>query len=63
MLAEGWQIKNLDAVAQIQLGATVNSNQVLQDPVDIPYMRVANVQDGWLDLQEIEEIRIERAPS
>lgn len=61
MLAEGWQIKNLDAVAQIQFGATVNSNQVLQDPLAMPYMRVANVQDGWLDLQEIEEISIERA--
>jgi type I restriction enzyme S subunit len=57
---EGWKLKRLDKVAQIQTGIAKNQ-QALSDYVELPYLRVANVQDGFLDLSEIKTIRIEKS--
>jgi type I restriction enzyme S subunit len=35
--------------------------QGLKDPTTLPYLRVANVQDGYLDLADIKEIQVERS--
>jgi len=56
---KGWEVKRLVDVATIQTGTAKNKN-LTGDFVEVPYLRVANVQDGYLDLSEIKTISIER---
>lgn len=58
-LPSGWRVMALDQVAHIRSGVTV-SKKKLKNPVRLPYLRVANVQAGHLDLEEIKEIDIEQ---
>jgi type I restriction enzyme S subunit len=52
----------LGYLATIQSGVTVDGNRDHgPDDVTLPYLRVANVQDGRLDLQAITEIQIPRS--
>lgn len=55
-LSEGWVWARLVAVASIKGGITVDKKR--QDPTarPVPYLRVANVQRGYLDLDEIKLI-------
>jgi type I restriction enzyme S subunit len=55
-----WLATCLSDIAEIQGGLTKDSKK--QDPEDpeLPYLRVANVQRGYLDLQEIVFIRVPR---
>lgn len=53
-----WHICSLSTVAQIQTGVAKGRNN-LKNPVSLPYLRVANVQDGHVDLSEIKELVIE----
>lgn len=55
-----WQVEPLAKVAEIRSGIAKNVNAVIADAIEVPYLRVANVQDGYLDLQEISTIRINR---
>lgn len=55
----GWEVQYLEEVATIQTGAAKNSKAV-GDFIEMPYLRVANVQDGFLDLTEIKKINIEK---
>jgi type I restriction enzyme S subunit len=52
-----WGIKKLEEVAKITSGIT-KGRKVRQDEFigELPYMRVANVQDGFLELSEIKTI-------
>jgi restriction endonuclease S subunit len=51
----------LGYLATIQSGITVDANRDHgSDSVTLPYLRVANVQDGHLDLGTITEIRVPR---
>jgi type I restriction enzyme, S subunit len=51
----------LGYLATIQSGITVDANRDHgSDSVTLPYLRVANVQDGHLDLRIITEIRVPR---
>lgn len=52
-----WRSSKLGDVARVQSGAQVGRNGI-KDPVCLPYLRVANVQDGFLDLREIKTIRV-----
>lgn len=58
-LPTGWRVKPLAQVASVRSGLAV-SKAKLKDPVRLPYLRVANVQAGWLDLREIKSIEVER---
>jgi type I restriction enzyme S subunit len=49
----------LENCAEVRTGVAKNSNRE-GDMVEMPYMRVANVQDGYLDLGEIKSISIDR---
>jgi type I restriction enzyme, S subunit len=52
-----WPAVNLGEVADIQSGVTLG--RMLNGPtITLPYLRVANVQDGHLDLSTIKEIEI-----
>lgn len=60
MLPEGWQKVLLHKVAEVQTGVAKGKTG-LTDPVRLPYLRVANVQDGRIDLGEVKYIEIERS--
>ena len=55
-LPEGWVWARLDAIAALRGGITVDSKR--KDPTarSVPYLRVANVQRGYLDLAEVKHI-------
>ncbi len=56
-IPDGWKKVRLDKVAHIQTGIAKNQKE-LHDPMTLPYLRVANVQDGYLDLRKIKTIQI-----
>ncbi|MCP4168384.1 MAG: restriction endonuclease [Chloroflexi bacterium] len=51
-----WNFKELDEVADIASGVTKGQRFNGKKTVLVPYLRVANVQDGYLDLSEIKSI-------
>jgi type I restriction enzyme S subunit len=51
-------IKRLDEIADVSSGVTKGRNLNGAELISVPYMRVANVQDGHLNLSEIKEIEI-----
>ena len=56
-LPEGWTWAILDALAHIKGGITKDQKRKHTAPVrSVPYLRVANVQRGYLDLKEVKEI-------
>lgn len=55
---KGWEERELKAIAEIRSGVTKGKKIDLDKAVSIPYMRVANVQDGYLDLSDIQEILV-----
>jgi type I restriction enzyme S subunit len=55
-----WRYVRLDTIAQIGSGMSVSKDRVLEDPVEVPYLRVANVQRGKLDLAQIKVIKVEK---
>lgn len=57
---KAWPVKSLEEVAEVQTGLAKGKAD-LRDPVTLPYLRVANVQDGFLDLSEIKTIQVARA--
>lgn len=59
-LPDGWTQLPLHEVAEIRTGIA-KGKQGLRDPVSLPYLRVANVQDGYFDLDEVKTIAVERA--
>jgi len=50
----------LSEVAEVRGGIAKNSNQVIEDPIQVAYLRVANVQDGYLDLTDLNTIEISK---
>lgn len=48
----------LGEIASIQTGLTVGKRYGAANLVSRPYLRVANVQRGWLDLEDIREILV-----
>lgn len=51
-----WSVASLETVANVASGVTKGRRLDGAEVVDVPYMRVANVQDGFLDLAEIKTI-------
>lgn len=58
---EHWQIKRLKFIATVQTGVAKGKDNVGKDTIEVPYLRVANVQDGYLSLDEVTTIEIPRA--
>jgi type I restriction enzyme S subunit len=52
-----WEITKLRDVAFVQTGVQKGAS-INGDKIKLPYIRVANVQDGHLDLSEIKEIEV-----
>jgi type I restriction enzyme, S subunit len=55
---KGWPVKELGKLADIRSGVTKGPRLGDSETISVPYMRVANVQDGKLDLSDIKEIEI-----
>lgn len=53
-----WEVACLGEVSDISSGITLGKNHVGPNTVELPYLRVANVQDGYLNLKEVKTIRI-----
>ncbi len=47
-------------LAEIRSGIAKNSNTAITNPVFVHYLRVANVQDGFLDLTEMSQLQVNR---
>ena len=56
-----WRISPLDESSEVQTGVTKGRRLNGADVVSVPYLRVANVQDGFLDLAEMKNIDIRRS--
>lgn len=55
---KNWKTKNLDEIAEIVSGVTKGRKFKNSDTVYVPYMRVANVQDGQIDLTDVKKIEV-----
>ena len=53
-----WNVSRLKFHAAIQTGVAKGKDNTGKDTVTVPYLRVANVQDGYLDLEDIATIEI-----
>lgn len=58
---EHWVVKRLKFIATVQTGIAKGKDNAEKDTVEVPYLRVANVQDGYLDLEEVATIEVSTA--
>lgn len=58
MVPSGWERLPLEKIADVRSGVA-KGKKGLKNPVTVPYLRVANVQDGHINLDEVKEIAIE----
>ena len=58
-IPEEWIFLRLSDMAAVGSGMSVSKARKLDAPVDVPYLRVANVQRGFLDLGDIKTMKIE----
>ena len=55
----GENLVRLARFAEVQTGITLHDGRKLGgDAVTLPYLRVANVQPGWLDLSEVKSVTV-----
>jgi len=60
-IPDHWQVQILDQCAYVQTGAAKGRDLSGSRTVQVPYLRVANVQDGYLDLDEMKTITIKES--
>ena len=53
-----WPIRRVDEVADVGSGITLGKGVSGVSSVELPYLRVANVQDGHLDLTTVKTVRV-----
>ncbi len=58
VVPEHWSVAKLRWLATLQGGIAKGKDVVGKDSVTMPYLRVANVQDGYVDLSEVKEIEV-----
>ncbi|MEX2280853.1 MAG: restriction endonuclease subunit S [Gemmatimonadota bacterium] len=56
-----WQVLPLGECSEVQTGVTKGRAISPDEAIEVPYLRVANVQDGHLDLGEIKTITIRQS--
>lgn len=56
--AADWPTVQLQEVAEVRTGVA-KGKKGLKEPTELPYLRVANVQDGHIDLTEVKTIAVE----
>ncbi len=60
LLPVGWRWEPLETLAEVRTGVAKGRALGKADTVQRPYLRVANVQNGYLDLREVKQIEIRR---
>jgi type I restriction enzyme S subunit len=55
---EHWAVTRLKFIAHVQTGVAKGKDNTGRQTITVPYLRVANVQDGYLDLGEVATIEI-----
>jgi type I restriction enzyme S subunit len=60
-LPDGWHWEPLEELAEVRTGVAKGRSLGKADIVQVPYLRVANVQNGYLDLREVKQIDIRRS--
>lgn len=56
-----WKDVQLSDIAEVQGGVTKDAKKQSALDEEVPYLRVANVQRGYIDLTEVKTIRVPRA--
>jgi type I restriction enzyme S subunit len=56
-----WEVKPLKRVAEIQTGLAKGKEVEPEGSVEVPFLRVANVQDNFLDLENVHMITIQES--
>ncbi|MBI5655432.1 MAG: restriction endonuclease subunit S [Geobacter sp.] len=56
---EGWVVRRLKHAAKLQSGIPKGKDLAGKNTIEVPMLRVANVQDGYLSLDDIHNIIIE----
>jgi type I restriction enzyme S subunit len=56
-----WEVVKLGTLSSISSGVTLGKICSGPNTIELPYLRVANVQDGYLDLTEVNTIRIPKS--
>lgn len=59
-LPQGWAWARLGDIGEIVGGVTVDKKRKADSPTEVPYLRVANVQRGYLALDEMKSIVVDR---
>ncbi|MCC9598660.1 restriction endonuclease subunit S [Rubrivivax sp. JA1055] len=54
-----WVITRLKFIAKVQTGIAKGKDTAGKETIDVPYLRVANVQDGFLALDDVATLAIE----
>ena len=57
-IPEHWEVKPLKAVSALQTGLTLGKEYQESSLVTRPYLRVANVQDGYINLDDVAEVSL-----
>lgn len=57
-IPKSWELKRLKFLGQVRSGVAKGKKYDGQTTVEMPYLRVANVQDGYLKLDEISMIEV-----
>lgn len=57
-IPNAWDIHTLAKLAEVGSGVTLGRDVQGATVVELPYLRVANVQDGYLDLSEVKTVRV-----
>lgn len=58
-IPNGWSLKRLKYLGQVRSGlAKGKKNDAATTTIELPYMRVANVQDGYIDLSDVALIEV-----
>ncbi|MFE3432183.1 restriction endonuclease subunit S [Streptomyces sp. NPDC059171] len=50
--------RRLDSIAQVAGGLALGRSVSEREGVEVPYLRVANVQDGYIDTTEVKSVRV-----
>ncbi len=53
-----WRVITLKRIADVNTGVAKGKDNTSRATITVPYLRVANVQDGYLDLETVAEIEI-----
>lgn len=57
-IPHGWSLVMLKRIAEIQSGLTLGKVYEDEKIVEYPYLRVANVQDGYVDLEDVSTLEV-----